>query len=120
MPSPPEKLQVLDIEDLAGKCKHSSCKPIIEEPASPELECTAVLGNDLEDSILDFEDDGEITTIRLNTEEFTRNLQMFMQRDKAIQEDPMSKALVALSPGAASVLVPPLKSHTRLRTEHLV
>lgn len=66
------------------------------------------------------EDFNEIPTIKLNIEEFTQNLQTYMQQNMELQEGDMSKALVALTPEAASIPVPKLKNVSRLRTEHLV
>ncbi|KAI4365639.1 hypothetical protein MLD38_021605 [Melastoma candidum] len=121
LPSPTEKLAVIDIEDVAVRCRQTTCQPFIEEPASPEPERTTSLENDLEESIAKIEDDNdEIPTIRLNMAEFSRNLQMYLQENMACQEDALSKALVALTPEAASVPAPPLKGYSRLRTEHLV
>ncbi|KAJ7976057.1 Transcriptional activator DEMETER-like protein [Quillaja saponaria] len=95
----------------------SSCHPIIEEPATPEPECTQLSENDIEDSY--YEDPSEIPTIKLNIEEFTLNLQNYMQ-NMELQEGEMSKALVALTPEAASIPMPKLKNVSRLRTEHNV
>ncbi|KAI3442868.1 ENDO3c domain-containing protein [Psidium guajava] len=96
----------------------SNCQPIIEEPATPEPDCTQIGEIDMEDMFSD--DINEIPTIKLNMEEFTQNLQKYMQHNMDLQEDDMSKALVALTPEAASIPVPKLKNVSRLRTEHLV
>lgn len=66
------------------------------------------------------EDFNEIPTIKLNIEEFTQNLQNYMQQNMELQEGDMSRALVALTPEAASIPAPKLKNVNRLRTEHLV
>nr|CAD1822955.1 unnamed protein product [Ananas comosus var. bracteatus] len=67
------------------------------------------------------EDPDEIPTIKLNFEEFTQNLQNYMQANNMeLQEADMSKALVALTPEAASIPMPKLKNISRLRTEHQV
>ncbi|KAL6640298.1 hypothetical protein ACP70R_022147 [Stipagrostis hirtigluma subsp. patula] len=95
--------------------------PIIEEPASPELESgTAETKEDaIEDAFID--DPEEIPTIKLNFNEFTQNLKSYMQANNIeIEDADMSKALVALSPEAASIPTPRLKNVSRLRTEHLV
>ncbi|KAA8518624.1 hypothetical protein F0562_016098 [Nyssa sinensis] len=93
-------------------------EPIIEVPATPEPERIIVLESDIEDIFS--EDPDEIPTIKLNIEEFTQNLQNYMQQNMVLQEDDMSKALVALSPDVASIPVPKLKNVSRLRTEHQV
>lgn len=94
------------------------CKPIIEEPSSPEPECTQAIENDMEDIFC--EDPEEIPTIKLNIEEFTQNLQAYMQENMELQEGEMSRALVALTAEAASIPTPKLKNVSRLRTEHHV
>ncbi|KAJ4720649.1 transcriptional activator DEMETER-like [Melia azedarach] len=94
------------------------CEPIIEEPATPEQECTEITESDIEDTF--YEDPDEIPTIKLNIEEFTVNLQNYMQEKMELQECDMSKALVALNPEAASIPAPKLKNVSRLRTEHQV
>ncbi|OMO82072.1 hypothetical protein CCACVL1_12092 [Corchorus capsularis] len=96
----------------------NNCNPIIEEPASPEPECTQVAENDIEE--LFYEDPDEIPTIKLNMEEFTQTLQNYMQNNMELQEGDMSKALVALTAEAASLPMPKLKNVSRLRTEHQV
>ncbi|PRQ43782.1 putative DNA glycosylase, helix-turn-helix, base-excision DNA repair, demeter [Rosa chinensis] len=92
------------------------CEPIIEEPATPEPECTQIV-EDIEDF---YEDPDEIPTIKLNMEQFTQNLQNYMQQNMELQQGEMSKALVALTPDAASLPTPKLKNVSRLRTEHQV
>ncbi|KAF8397816.1 hypothetical protein HHK36_016740 [Tetracentron sinense] len=96
-----------------------NCEPIIEEPGTPEPECTEISQSDIEDAF--YEDPDEIPTIKLNIEEFTLNLQNYMQQNNMeLQENDMSKALVALNPEAASIPTPKLKNVSRLRTEHQV
>lgn len=95
-----------------------NCEPIIEEPATPQQEFTEISESDIEDSFN--EDPDEIPTINLNIEEFTVNLQNYMQEKMELQEGDMSKALVALNPEAASIPTPKLKNVSRLRTEHQV
>ncbi|KAM0940763.1 putative uracil-DNA glycosylase [Dioscorea sansibarensis] len=96
-----------------------NCEPIIEEPATPEPECLETSESAIEDYF--DEDPDEIPVIKLNLEEFTQNLQNFMQENNLdIQEGDMSKALVALAPEAASIPMPKLKNVSRLRTEHQV
>uniref|UniRef100_A0A5B7A489 Putative transcriptional activator DEMETER-like n=1 Tax=Davidia involucrata TaxID=16924 RepID=A0A5B7A489_DAVIN len=96
----------------------NNCEPIIEVPATPEPERTQISESDIEDTF--YEDSEEIPTIKLNIEEFTQNLQNYMQQNMELQEDDMSKALVALTPEVASIPVPKLKNVSRLRTEHQV
>ncbi|KAE8719044.1 Transcriptional activator DEMETER [Hibiscus syriacus] len=105
-------------EQLQAVSGVNKCNPIIEEPASPEPECTQVAENDIEDMFS--EDPDEIPTIKLNMEEFTQNLQNYMQNNMELQEGDMSKALVALTAEAASIPTPRLKNVNRLRTEHQV
>ena len=122
---PPEKAnQGAEIQrtelsrQLQSKSEINICQPIIEEPTTPEPECSQVLQNDMEDAFC--EDSCEIPTIDLNIEEFTLNLQNYMQKSMELQEGEMSKALVALTPEAASIPMPKLKNVGRLRTEHCV
>lgn len=98
---------------------HKTCEPIVEEPTSPEPENTEISEIlDIEEAF--YEDSDEIPTIRLNVEEFTQNLQHFMQENMELQEGDMSKALVAFDPKLASIPTPKLKNVSRLRTEHQV
>ncbi|KAM0048532.1 putative DNA-(apurinic or apyrimidinic site) lyase [Helianthus debilis subsp. tardiflorus] len=90
--------------------------PIVEMPASPEPEQIQE-AFDIEDFIGDNE---EIPMIKLNIEEFTQNLQTYMERHMELGEGDMSKALVALTPEAASIPTPKLKNVSQLRTEHQV
>ena len=104
----------------------TNCEPIIEEPATPEPECKEV-ENDIEDTFYEdhdiedtfYEDPDEIPVIILNTEEVTQNLH-YMQNKMELQEFDMSKALVALTPEAASIGMPKLRNVSGLRTEHRV
>ncbi|XP_022144652.1 protein ROS1-like isoform X2 [Momordica charantia] len=101
------------------KVRIGTCVPIIEEPATPEQESTAQASiSDIEDAFL--EEPGEIPTIKLNIEEFSQNLQNYVQKNMELQEGDMSKALIALTPEAASIPMPKLKNFSRLRTEHQV
>ncbi|KAJ6808491.1 transcriptional activator DEMETER-like [Iris pallida] len=94
-------------------------EPIIEEPASPEPECVEILERAIEDDF--FDDPDEIPTIKLNMEEFTQNLQSYMQQNNMdLQDGDMSKALVAITPDSANIPMPKLKNVSRLRTEHQV
>ncbi|KAJ6851585.1 transcriptional activator DEMETER-like [Iris pallida] len=96
-----------------------NCEPIIEEPASPEPECVETLESAIEDDF--FDDLDEIPTIKLNMEEFTQNLQNYMQKNNMdLQDGDMSKALVAITPDSANIPMPKLKNVSRLRTEHQV
>jgi hypothetical protein len=105
----------------------TNCEPIIEEPATPEPECKEV-ENGIEDTFYEdhdiedtfYEDPDEIPVIILNTEEVTQNLHTHMQNKTELQEFDMSKALVALTPEAASIGMPKLRNVSRLRTEHQV
>ncbi|KAL5545938.1 hypothetical protein UlMin_005625 [Ulmus minor] len=105
------------LEKIAG-VRNSGCEPIIEEPASPEPEFSKLSEEDIED--LCCEDPDEIPTIKLDIEEFNQTLHNYIQKNMELQAGDMSKALVALSPDAASIPMPKLKNVSRLRTEHQV
>lgn len=95
--------------------------PIIEEPASPELEPEAedIKDDAIEDAFID--DPEEIPAIKLNFTEFTQNLKSYVQANNIeIEDADMSRALVAITPEAAFIPTPRLKNVSRLRTEHLV
>lgn len=94
-----------------------NCEPIIEEPASPEPECTQI-SEDIEDAFS--EDPDGIPTIKLNVEQFTQNLHNHVEESLHLQGGDLSKALVAIAAGATSIPVPMLKNVRRLRTEHEV
>ncbi|KAI7741493.1 hypothetical protein M8C21_000189, partial [Ambrosia artemisiifolia] len=91
--------------------------PIVEMPTSPEPEQIQQETFDIEDFSGDNE---EIPMIKLNIEEFTQNLQTYMERHMELGEGDLSKALVALTPEAASIPTPKLKNVSQLRTEHQV
>ncbi|OMO73112.1 hypothetical protein COLO4_27244 [Corchorus olitorius] len=113
MPLPPPEHNLLRVGH--NNINH---EPIIEEPSTPEPEHVEELQSDIEDAC--YEDPDEIPTIKLNIEEFTANLQHYMQSKMELQEGDLSKALVALNPEAASIPIPKLKNVSRLRTEHYV
>ena len=116
---PSEEIKPSERHQSDGKTTIGMCVPIIEEPATPEQESTtkdAII--DIEDAF--YEDPDEIPTIKLNIEEFSQNLQNYVQKNMELQEGDMSKALIALTPEAASIPMPKLKNVSRLRTEHLV
>ncbi|KAJ1418870.1 Permuted single zf-CXXC unit [Sesbania bispinosa] len=114
-----EELQQTEVmRQLETKSEINICQPIIEEPATPEPECCQVLENDIEDAV--YEESCEIPTIKLDIEEFTMNLQNYMQENMELQEGEMSKALVALNSEVAHIPTPKLKNVSRLRTEHSV
>lgn len=96
-----------------------SSEPIIEEPATPEQECTEITESDIEDAYYN-EDPDEIPTIELNITQFGKTLKEHMKRNMELQEGDMSKALVALDPSTTSIPTPKLKNISRLRTEHQV
>lgn len=101
-----------------------NCEPIIEEPASPEPESTPIIEEptspepeyielterDIEDFSQD--DPDEILTINLSGKKFTAH--------QNLDENTMSRALVALTAEAAFIRMPKLKNVSRLRTEHQV
>lgn len=114
-----EEIKPSEAHQSDGKTTVGMCVPIIEEPATPEQESTT------QDAIIDIEDafcedPDEIPTIKLNIEEFSQNLQNYVQKNMELQEGDMSKALIALTPEAASIPMPKLKNVSRLRTEHQV
>ncbi|KAE8702557.1 Protein ROS1 [Hibiscus syriacus] len=113
IPLPPPVHNLLKVAHNGG-----NNEPIIEEPETPEPEHIEVTQSDIEDAF--YEDPDEIPTIKLNMEEFTANLQHYMQENMELQEGDLSKALVALNPEAASIPTPKLKNVSRLRTEHYV
>lgn len=90
---------------------------IVEVPSTPDSEQTQELQVDIEDILLE---DDEIPAIDLNIEQLNQNLQNYLQRTIEIEAGEMSKALVVLTPEAASIPMPKLKNINRLRTEHRV
>ncbi|KAL4182465.1 hypothetical protein AMTRI_Chr11g150220 [Amborella trichopoda] len=115
LPLPPLETMPLSQEGQDSK----KCEPIIEEPATPEPECIESSEIDIEDSL--WEDPEEIPTIDLNLKGLSQNVQTYMEENHMGLQDPdMSKALVALTPEAASIPMPKLKNVGRLRTEHQV
>ncbi|KAK2643545.1 hypothetical protein Ddye_025308 [Dipteronia dyeriana] len=103
--------------DLLSENLNNNCEPIIEEPASPEPQCTEMSPEpDLED--FSTGETEEIPTIRLQDKEFIENIQNFMETNKIVLQN--SRDLVVLTAEAASMPAPKLKSVNRLRTEHLV
>lgn len=96
----------------------ASPEPIVEVPASPEPERAEAGEADIEDFF--DEDPDEIPTIKLNIQEFTQTLQEHIHRNMELQECDVSRALVALTPEAASIPAVKLKNVSRLRTEHQV
>ncbi|XP_061368715.1 protein ROS1A-like [Gastrolobium bilobum] len=116
-----EEIQQKELSKQLGsksKSEINICQPIIEEPTTPEPECSQLSQKDIEDAF--YEDLCGIPTIKLDIEEFTLNLQNYMQENMELQEGEMSKALVALNPEAASIPMPKLKNVSQLRTEHCV
>ncbi|KAK6943980.1 Permuted single zf-CXXC unit, partial [Dillenia turbinata] len=93
-------------------------EPIIEVPSTPEPEQTQMSVLDIEDT--HHKDPDEIPTIKFSIERFTQTIQNYMQENMELEEAEMSKALVALTPEAASIPMPKLKNISRLRTEHRV
>ncbi|CAH1452113.1 unnamed protein product [Lactuca virosa] len=94
-----------------------SPEPIIEVPTTPEPE---QIQQELDMEDFCEEDGEEIPMIKLNMEEFTQNLQTYMERHMELGEGDLSKALVALTSEAAAIPVPKLKNVSQLRTEHQV
>ena len=111
---------LLEADPLSeSRYRKNECEPIVEEPATPENECIEIAESDIEDAF--YECPNEIPSIDLNFEEFTLNLQNYIQENNMeLQEGEVSKALVAITPQAASIPIPKLKNVNRLRTEHQV
>ncbi|KAJ0972697.1 hypothetical protein J5N97_020656 [Dioscorea zingiberensis] len=106
-------------DSLQQETASNNCEPIIEEPLTPEPEINETLESEIEDAF--YEDPDEIPTIKLNLKEFTQNLQDVMRANNMdLQDSELSKALVTISPEAASIPMPKLKNISRLRTEHQV
>ncbi|XP_021278784.1 DEMETER-like protein 2 isoform X2 [Herrania umbratica] len=81
--------------------------PKLESPQSEELE-------------VEYDSEG-IPIIRLNLENFRTSLCSYVDNSNTVFEDgESSKAIIALTPEAASIPAPKLKYVSRLRTEHLV
>lgn len=93
------------------------CEPLIEEPIEvlPKLESPQS-----EEPEIEYDSEG-IPIIRLNLENFKASLCSYVNNSNITFEDgESSKAIVALTPEAASIPAPKLKYVSRLRTEHLV
>ncbi|GMP68395.1 hypothetical protein CsSME_00028024 [Camellia sinensis var. sinensis] len=104
MPLPPAgSMEPKEMQSVVSKYE-----PIVEEPTTPEPETTEVTESDIEDAF--YEDPDDIPTIKLNIEQFTQNLQNYMQENMELHVGDMSKALVALNPEAASIPTPKLKN----------
>ncbi|KAG8387537.1 hypothetical protein BUALT_Bualt02G0031400 [Buddleja alternifolia] len=115
-----------------------NCEPIIEIPPSPEPEPESIEMQemDIEDYRYEptsqetqerdidgynYESDAEIPTIRLNDEEFKKNVMDFVEENGLLREEgDMSKMLVTLRPELASIPMPKLKYVGRLKTVHQV
>ncbi|XP_031400529.1 transcriptional activator DEMETER-like isoform X2 [Punica granatum] len=104
---------------LEPNSQASICQPIIEEPATPEPETCISPLRDIEDLCLGNDSDDEIPTIKLNSSAFVDNLCSIMNENNRPIQD-ASKALVVLTPEAASIPSTKLKYVGRLRTEHEV
>ncbi|XP_059446497.1 transcriptional activator DEMETER-like [Corylus avellana] len=109
-------LSILEANPFPGSGSQAkNFEPIVEEPPSPEPECTEL--PEIEDF---FRDPDEIPTIKLGVDKFKAYLQNLDENHVVIHDNNMSRALVALTAEAASIPMPKLKSVSRLRTEHLV
>ncbi|KAL7154024.1 hypothetical protein ABFS83_04G207400 [Erythranthe nasuta] len=100
-----------------GNQNNNTCnsEPFIEFPESPKASSspTEFLERDIED--FGEPDESEIPTIKINSEEFIRNVRSIIGEDNET-----SKELVILRPEFASIPVPKLKDVKRLRTVHHV
>ncbi|PON75269.1 DNA glycosylase [Trema orientale] len=101
--------------------QRKNCEPIIEEPASPEPERAESVERDIEDYFLE-DDPDDIPTIKLSSGENTTDIEFLVQymKNMTVQDNEVSRALVAVRPEVASHPVPKLKYVSRLRTKHLV
>jgi len=97
-----------------------SHEPIIEEPLSPEPECTELTIPDIEDFNAFYEDPDEIPTIKLNVEELAQNIETYIKQNLDLRESDISLDLVAMATEATYIPPPKLKNISRLRTEHQV
>lgn len=112
-------LSQLEGRQLANGSISNDCEPIIKESATPGQECTQTLERDIEDAF--YEEPEEIPTIKLNSEEFVKNLENYMLENQVeMQDGVISNALVTTSADTASLPMPKLKNVNRLRTEHQV
>ncbi|CAA7060915.1 unnamed protein product [Microthlaspi erraticum] len=119
LPEPLQREEGSEVVRHSESANRATCyEPIVEEPASPELECAQVSMADIEDAF--YEDPEEIPTIQLNMDDFTSNLKKIMEHNKELQDGNVSNALVALTAEAASIPMPKLKNISQLRTEHRV
>lgn len=122
----PQTSQQLETGSEVGTCgpiieEPTTPEPIIEQPVSPQLEHTQIPELDIEDAFHEDEDADEIPTIKLNIEQLNQNLLNYIQKNVVLtSESEMSKALVVLTPEAASIPTTKLKNISRLRTEHHV
>nr|KAJ0214597.1 hypothetical protein LSAT_V11C400203760 [Lactuca sativa] len=116
---PNEQLQKLsEVQNWTIIEVASTSGPIVEVPLSPKPIIEIQQELDMEDFC---EEDGEeIPMIILNMEEFTQNLQTYMEKHMELGEGDLSKALVALTSEAVAIPVPKLKNVIQLRTEHQV
>ncbi|CAL1398370.1 unnamed protein product [Linum trigynum] len=105
----------------------ANCEPIIEEPLSPEPQCTQVEIDDIEDAFYEDPDEiptlnlnGEIPTIPLNVQELAQNIETYIKHNMQLREGDISLDLVAMATEATYIPPPKLKNISRLRTEHQV
>ncbi|TXG53683.1 hypothetical protein EZV62_018939 [Acer yangbiense] len=114
----PIPVTLLEADLLSEAGILNNCEPTIEEPASPETQCTEMSSEpDLEDFCCG--EPEEIPTIRLQDREFNiEQIQIFLETNKMMLQK--SRDLVLLAAEATSMPAPKLKSVNRLRTEHLV
>ncbi|XP_073149612.1 DNA glycosylase/AP lyase ROS1-like [Henckelia pumila] len=107
-----------DVSRVGDICLNS--EPIVEFPPSPEPAAREMAERDIED--FGYESEDEIPPFQLNQEEFSKNLQDFIEKTNLLNGEATttSKELVVLSPEAASIPMPKLKFVGRLRTVHQV
>ncbi|KAK1301233.1 Transcriptional activator DEMETER [Acorus calamus] len=123
----PNPVGVPQIEGIPLSLERSAiktCEPIIEEPTTPEPpepeRIEEVSENDIEEAFWQ-EDPDEIPPIVQDYEALKQNIQSIIESSNMdIENSDLSKALVALTPAAASIPMPKLKNVNRLRTEHRV
>ncbi|CAL1373073.1 unnamed protein product [Linum trigynum] len=104
-----------------------NCEPIIEEPLSPEPQCTQAEIDDIEDAFYEDPDEiptlklnGEIPAIPFNVQELAQNIETYIKQNMHLREGDISLDLVAMATEATYIPPPKLKNISRLRTEHQV
>ncbi|KAF5744814.1 hypothetical protein HS088_TW07G00394 [Tripterygium wilfordii] len=141
----PVSVSLIEANILSGsEHQPNLCIPIIEEPLDSDSElgessepaepldlvcdksprlaevCAKSLESDIEDLLKD--DQNEMPPIEMDMAVFKINVRNVVLQDcnMILEDDDVSKALVALTPEAASIPTSKLRNASRLRTEHRV